>query len=188
MKANITREEAEKVLDKGFEYLVKHGIENASLRSIAAGIGYSPSNLYNYFDSKDDCIIEIARHGFMRAANALLDYALKHVAYLRKFFDTFLDEVDKNIDELRTVYQVATSPVYGERMREEAEKLQPLYHKFIKNLSEITCCKEELLLPSVFNFISIILDYAVWHDRPVTEIQLNDLYENIVMKIKISMS
>ncbi len=188
MKANVTREEAEKVLNKGFEYLVTHGIENASLRSIASGIGCSPSNLYNYFESKDDCIIEIARHGFLKAANALIDYALKNVNDLKRFFDTFLDVVDKNIDELRTVYQVATSPVYGERMREEAEKLQPLYHMFIKNLSEITCCKEELLLPSVFNFISIILDYAVWYDRPVTEIQLNDLYEAIVLKIKISMS
>lgn len=188
MKAKIAREEAEKVLDKGFRYLVKHGIENSSLRSIATGIGYSPSNLYNYFESKDDCIIEIAKYGFAKAANALLKYALKNVPDLKYFFDTFLDEVDKNIDDLRAVYQVATSPIYGERMRQEAEKLQPIYHKFIKKLSEITYCKEELLLPSVFNFISIILDYAVWYDRPVTEVQLSDLYETIVMKIKISMS
>ena len=96
--------------------------------------------------------------------------------------------LDAHIDELRAVYQVATSPVYGDRMREAAENLQPVYHKYIKKLSELTCCSEELLLPTVFNFISVILDYAVWNDRPVTELQLKDIYNTIVFKVKMSMS
>ena len=188
MKERTTHEEANKLLEQGFEYLVTHGIENASLRSIASGIGCSPSNLYNYFEDKDDCIIEITRYGFSKVAGAILDYAVDNISDLKFFFDTFLDKLENHINELRAVYQVATSPFYGDRMREAAENLQPVYNKYIKKLSEITCCREDLLYPTVFNFISVILDYAVWHDRPVTEIQLRDLYETIVQRIKISMS
>lgn len=187
MKSKQSRDEMENLLGKGFEYLKNNGIENASLRSVADGIGCSPSNLYNYFENKDDCIIEIAKFGFTKTAGSLVEYALNNIADLKNFFDTFLEEVDLHIDELRTVYQVATSPVYGERMRQAADELQPVYHKLIKHLADLMCCDEKLLFPVVFNFISIILDYAVWRDRPCTEYQLQDLYETMVTKFKNSM-
>lgn len=186
MKVKQSRDEMESLLVKGFEYLKNNCIENASLRSVAEGIGCSPANLYNYFKNKDDCIIEIAKFGFTKTASALVEYAVNNISDLKKFFDTFLEEVDVRIEDLRTVYQVATSPVYGERMRRAADELQPVYLRLIKHLANLMCCDEKLLFPVVFNFISIILDYAVWRDRPCTEYQLQDLYETMVMKFKNS--
>ena len=187
MKAKQSRDDMESILCKGFDYLMEHGIENASLRSIAEGIGCSPANLYNYFENKDDCIIEIAKFGFIKTATALVEYSLDNIADLKNFFDTFIDQVDYRIDELRTVYQVATSPIYGERMRAVSDELKPAYSKLLTYLATLMNCSEKLLFPVIFNFISIILDYAVWRDRECTTIQLQDLYEVMIMKFKNSM-
>lgn len=186
MKAKLSQEEKDRIFTAGFEYLKNYGIENSSLRSIAEGIGCSPANLYNYFENKDECVIEIAKYGFIRTANALVEYAMNNISALKIFFDTFLEELDKHIDDLRTVYQVATSPVYGERMRCAANELQPSYLKLIRHLARLMNSEERIIYPVIFNFISIILDYAVWRDRECTEIQLADLYETMVIKFKIS--
>lgn len=186
MKTKKTRDEIENMLKKGFEYLKNNGIENSSLRSVADGIGCSPANLYNYFDNKDDCIIEIAKWGFAKTASRLVEHALNNISDLKNFFDTLLDVVDENVSELRAVYQVATSPIYGERMRQVSDELHPAYMKLIKQLAEQMNCDESLIYPIVFNAISIILDYAVWNDRECTEIQLQDLYETMVWKFKNS--
>lgn len=180
----VSYDDMEEILSKAFDYLVKNGIENATLRAIAQGVGYSPAHLYNFFLDKDDCIIEIAKYGLTKTASMLFEFAFEGITDLGKFFDNVLDVVEKYQPQLRTVYQVATSPVYGERMRKKAEDLQTSYAKYIQHLSEILDCKPEIITPSVFNFISIVLDYVVWNDRHVSEIQIKDLYETMTMKLE----
>lgn len=51
--------------------LVAHGVDNVSLRQIAKAAGYSPSSLYNYFDSKDAILAELATGANARLADAL---------------------------------------------------------------------------------------------------------------------
>ncbi len=183
MKLQLNREDKAKILEQGFEYLKTYGIENASLRSLAAKMGYSPANLYNYFHNKSDCIIEITEYGFSKTVNELFEYASRTIGDVKYFFDHALDEVDKHKMALRAVYQVATSPIYGERMRVIGNSIQPVYQKYIKILAKNMNCTEKYMCPLVFSFISIILDYAVWNDREITELQLKDLYVAITTNL-----
>ena len=100
------------------------------------------------------------------------------------FFDTFLEEIDKYKLELRLVFQVTTSPVYGPRMREKAKDFKEVYAEYIQRLSEILNCSPETLIPVIYMLISILVDYVVWEDYEVSKLQLESLYETLMTKLK----
>lgn len=183
MKERVVNDMEEEVLRLSFEYLVKHGLENTSMRDLCKGTGISVGSMYYWFDSKDEVVISATEYGLAKASSRLFSYAYETITDMDKFFSTFLDEVDKSANDLRLVYQVATSPVYGERMRKAAEELSFSYDKYIKKLSSVMNISYEELFPVVFLIISLMLDYVVWDDRKVADIQFNYLYEILKNKI-----
>ncbi len=67
-KSETTRED---LLAAARTLLVAKGVDNVSLRQIAKEAGYSPSSLYNYFDSKDAILAELAAAANLRLAEVL---------------------------------------------------------------------------------------------------------------------
>ena len=184
MKKGLSPERKEELLSQSFNYLIKNGLENTTLRSFGQELFGSPSSMYLYFDDKEDWIVETAKYGLSTSADILFKYAFANITDMERFFTTVIEEIDKVKERLRAVYQVATSPVYGADMRKAAEGLNEFYHQYIGRLSDILGCRPETIIPSVFNFISIMLDYVVWEDREITQVQFADLYKTMEMKLK----
>lgn len=162
-----------------FDYLVKNGLENTSVRDLCKVNGISSGNLYYWFEGKDEIYISAAKYGLSKVAGYLFSNAfgaLRENRNFKSFFDNALGYFDNVKHELRFIYQVATSPVYGERMRNKAEDLNKTYEKYILELSEMINCPVEELTPVVFLFISSLLDYVVWEDKIVSTMQLEYLY------------
>jgi len=180
---SLKRQAAEDVknefLKTSFEYLVQNGLENTSVRDLCKTIGISSGSLYYWFEGKDDIYINAAKYGLTKVTDYLFKKAfsaLKEMNDFKRFFDNALDYFDNVKKELRFIYQVATSPVYGERMRSTAGVLNESYEKYIEELSKLSNCPLEVLTPVVFLFISALLDYVVWEDRPVSKMQIDYLY------------
>ena len=175
----------EEFVKNAFEYLVQNGLENASVRDLCKAIAISSGSLYYWFDGKDDIYINAAVYGLSKVTYILFDFAFNAMHDVKNFFDTALEEIDKYKMELRFIYQVATSPVYGDRMRMSADELHTTYSKYIAQLSELLGCSQETLRPIVFMFISVILDYVVWEDYKVSKMQLeylNKVLDKVVNK------
>lgn len=51
----------DKIIDESKKEFLKHGFKGTSLRKIAENAGISLSNIYNYFNSKDDIFVEIVK-------------------------------------------------------------------------------------------------------------------------------
>lgn len=166
----------EEILELSFRYLAEHGLENTSMRDLCNGIGISLGSTYYWFESKEDIVVSTAEYGLTKVAGILFEYAFDTMHDLKTLFDGFLDVVKEHQPELRFVYQVATSPVYGDRIRKKAEGLHETYEKYIKRLSELLKIQYEDLVPIVFMAISTILDFIVWDDYAVSKIQLDYLY------------
>lgn len=186
MREQVVRDIKEEFLGTSFIYLVKHGLENTSVRDLCKAIGISTGSLYYWFDNKDDLYINSAKYGLEKVASSIFEYAFRELHDLKNFFDNVLDEIIKYKPELHLIYQVATSPVYGPRMREKADDLDIVYHKLIKHLAEILGCSPEPITPIVFMFISIILDYVIWEDYETTKMQLNYLYTIMSREVEAS--
>lgn len=162
-----------------FDYLVKNGLENTSVRDLCKANGISSGNLYYWFEGKDEIYISAAKYGLEKVTDYLFSNAfgaLKELHDFKSFFDNAIDYFDNVKEELRFIYQIATSPVYGARMRSRADVLNESYAKYISELSQIINCPLEVLTPVVFLFISALLDYVVWEDKPVSVMQIEYLY------------
>lgn len=169
----------EEVLDVSFDYLTKNGLENTSMRDLCNGIGMSLGSMYYWFDSKEDIVVNSAEYGLSKVAGKLFEYAFDTIHDLKAFFDGFLDVVDQNKEYLKFVYQVATSPFYGDRVRKKADGLNETYEKYIRKLSDIIRVPYDKLFPIVFLVISTMLDYVVWEDYDISKIQFDYLYNTL---------
>lgn len=163
-----------------FGYLIENGLENTSVRDLCKANGISSGNLYYWFEGKDEIYIATAEYGLGKVVNYLFAQAfgvLRKENSIEDFFLNATEYFDNVKKELRFVYQVATSPVYGEIMRKRADLLQNDYKNYIFELSNSIHCSVEELTPIVFLFISSMLDYVIWEDKVVSKMQLEYLYK-----------
>ena len=108
--------------------------------------------------------------------NQIFEYAFASINDLCSFFSNCLDEVSKYKNELRFVYQLAASPVYGEKIRATEKEFNLIYDKYTRRLSALLNCKEQNLKPLVYLFISAVLDYVIWDEREKSQQQLDFIY------------
>lgn len=175
MREQVVKDVEKEFLEPSFKYLVKNGLENTSVRDLCREMNVSYGSIYYWFDGKDDIYISVVKYGIGKVAQKLFETAFDKMQDPKLFFDTFLEEIDKYKMELRLVFQVTTSPVYGARMREKAEDFKEVYEKYIKKLADIMKCSAKKLEPIIYMLISILVDYVVWEDYEVSKLQLNFL-------------
>lgn len=179
MRNPAYRDIEDELLGSAFDYLVKNGLEKVSLRELCKGTGISIGSVYYWFDGKDELIIDAAEYGLMKTADAIFAYAFEHMDDLEYFFSTCLDIISQHRMEFRLIYQLTTSPQYGERMRKKAYDLDIAYDKYIQMLAERIHCSSEELTPLIHLFIAVLLDYVVWEDYKKTKLQLDYLYKQL---------
>lgn len=162
--------------EKVFPYLVKLGLENISIRELCKGTGIAQGSLYYWFNDKTNIVCETTEWGLKKVTDEIFDYVFASLDDLRGFFSNCIDEISKYKKELCFVYQLAASPVYGEKMRADGKELNFIYDKYIHRLSERLNCDEQTLRPLVYLFISAVLNYVIWDEREKVQTQLEFIY------------
>ena len=162
--------------EKVFPYLVKLGLENISIRELCKGTGIAQGSLYYWFNDKTNIVCETTEWGLKKVTDEIFDYVFASLDDLRSFFSNCIDEISKYKKELCFVYQLAASPVYGEKMRADGKELNFIYDKYIHRLSERLNCDEQTLRPLVYLFISAVLNYVIWDEREKVQTQLEFIY------------
>ena len=62
-------------------------------------------------------------------------------------------------------------------MRKKTEEFKDVYQKYINELSAMTGISAEDMAPIIYLLISILVDYVVWQDREVSDMQMKFLYK-----------
>ena len=186
MKAATYQIDEEGILDSTFGYIVKHGLENITIRELCKGTGIAQGSIYYWFSNKQDLICEAAEYGLRKVVDKIFSYVFSNMNNLRKFFDECLSEINKYKNELRFIYQMAASPVYGGKIRGKGHDLNLIYDKYIEMLALRLQCNTQELKPLVYLFISAVLDYVVWEDTENTQMQLECIYFVLTKNIKNS--
>lgn len=138
------------------------------------GHGDSAGSLYYWFGGKTSIICEVTEHGLRKVTDRIFVFA--SLGDLRGFFSGCLDEIAKYKPELRFIYQMAASTVYGETIRRTGWSFNLVYDKYVSELAPLLGCDGELLRPLVYLFISAVLDYIIWDEHEKTQMQLEFIY------------
>lgn len=163
-------------LKKVFPVLVEYGLENITIRELCKKTGIVQGTLYYWFKDKTSIVCEAAQYGLKTFTDEIFDYVFASLDDLRGFFSDCLYEVSKYKKELRFVYQLAASPVYGEKIRADGKELNFIYDKYTRKLSSRLNCDEHTLKPLVYLFISAVLDYVIWDEKEKSQMQLEFIY------------
>ena len=163
-------------LEKVFPVLVEQGLDNITIRELCKETRIVQGTLYYWFKDKTSIVCEAAQYGLKMVTDEIFEYVFASLNDLRSFFSNCLDEVSKYKKELRFVYQLAASPVYGEKIRATGKEFNLIYDKYTRRLSALLNCKEQTLKPLVYLFISAVLDYVIWDEKEKSQMQLELIY------------
>ena len=169
-----------------FPYLVERGLENITIREVCRGTGIVQGTLYYWFKDKTVIVCEAAQYGLKTVTDEIFEYVFASLNDLKGFFANCLDEISKYKKELRFIYQLAASPVYGEKIRKTGKDFNFIYDKYTHRLSLLLDCDEQTLKPLVYLFISAVLDYVIWDEKEKSQLELNFIYSALpeIMKVR----
>ena len=163
--------------------MLKTGLAHASVGDLCREKKIAQSSLYYWFENKDDIWISAGKYGISKVVDALFLFTLNHTNEIRKYFDTLLDEVEKYKYDLRMAIQVTSSPVFGNRMREQAMSFRDWYEEYAGKLIEIFGCSKLQAEVFIYSIISFVIDYALWDDRDKTQMLLDNLYMKVIIAL-----
>lgn len=164
------------VLDKVFNFLVKQGLENASIREICQGTGIVQGSLYYWFSDKTSILCEATEYGLKKVTDEIFDYVFSSIDDLPNFFENCLDRISLYKKELRFIYQMVASPKYGERIRKDGKYFKSMYDKYAVKLSQHLNYDINKVKPIVYLLISAIFDYAVWDDKENSQAEIDFIF------------
>lgn len=169
-----------------FPYLVERGLENITIREVCRGTGIVQGTLYYWFKDKTGIVCEAAQYGLKTVTDEIFEYVFASLNDLKGFFANCLDEISKYKKELRFIYQLAASPVYGEKIRKTGKDFNFIYDKYTHRLSLLLDCDEQTLKPLAYLFISAVLDYVIWDEKEKSQLELNFIYSALpeIMKVR----
>lgn len=169
----------QQLLEKCFELFVKQGLENTSLNELTTYCDTYKAAFYTYFKNKDDVVLEGAKM-YMESLDDRIQNEFKISqpslsAALKRGFEMISGERNN----LRYVYQVISSPKYGEESRME---LSGIYSKYM-GYSELFAIKynvnHEKFRPYYLLYVATVHDYCLWENMELVMEKLDFIYDRV---------
>lgn len=181
-------EHRELILSAAGEIIKKEGIENLSIRKIAASIEYSPGIIYHYFHNKEEIINLLVKDGYDKMLDTLsseetyIDNPVKRLDHLLRAYinitlqmpeeykTILLSSSDEVLQHTSTLFQGAASQRKALGML--AQCLKDIYKnkRLDDNIIELTT---QVIWTSVFGLIIRIII-----EKNICEEQRNNLIEH----------
>lgn len=174
MRSAVYEVDREDILNKVFFFLAEQGLENTSIREICRKTGIAQGSLYYWFDDKTAILCEAADYGLEQTVDKIFtgidpDTDTPHI----------IDKIKPYEKQLRFIYQMETSPAYGERMRKKRRDFDFLYSKYAEKLAVIFGCEKERLFAPIYLLTSAVSDYIISGDEEKLAVQIEYIFSSI---------
>lgn len=174
------REQKKKeLLIKCFELFVKQGLENTSLNELVAYCDIHKSTMYSYFSSKDEIVIECAKMHMLELDNMFHGVFANPPATIKEMLQSGFAMIAEEKSKLRFVYQVISSPLYGEQAQEELSSIYMKYIDYSEVFARIYHVDKLKLRPYFLLFVSTMHDYCLWGNKILAKEKLDYIFEKV---------
>ncbi|MDX6279393.1 MAG: hypothetical protein QOH03_464 [Kribbellaceae bacterium] len=106
----LKRERTRRLIsDKAFELFTDHGFGRTTVEQIAAAAEVGPSTLYRYYPTKETLVLEFVEDSMFGALNWFREQPgdLDLPDGLQSVIELVLDQLERNPDRVRAVYELA---------------------------------------------------------------------------------
>lgn len=161
------------LLEKCFELFVKQGLEKTSINDLASYCNTYKSALYTFFESKDKIVLESAKMYMTKLNEVFFKEFITPRKTIAETLRLCFEVVDKEREKLRYIYQVISSPTYGEKARKELSNIYESYIDYSSKLAQMYNIDFLYFKPWFLLYIAMIHDYCLWEDNESTKEKLD---------------
>ena len=156
----------EELLVKCFECFCKNGIEGTSAQKLAEACGMSSGNIFHYFKTKDEIIIDATAYCMAKAEDDFMAKAPKDFKDIQRF----LHEIpywtaEKHDEKYRFMFQIYTSPKYREYGKKFFEGVTERYTEYAEFLEPRIGIPQKIIRPLICLFVRACVYYALFEDE-----------------------
>ena len=156
----------EELLEKCFDCFCEYGLEGTSTQKLAEACGMSSGNIFHYFKSKDEIIIDATAHCMAKVEKDFMEKAPENLEDVPRF----LREVpywtaEKHGEKYRFMYQVYTSPKYRKYGTAFFSGVTRRYTEYAKLLEPKIGIPWQVIQPLIYTFVRASVHYALFEDK-----------------------
>jgi len=169
----------EQLLCDCFDLFSKKGLENTSMNDLAKHCGTYKASFYNYFESKDEIVLECAT-AYMKSLGKML---FNEEAFSQKSLRTALEIGFKVLvserQKLRCIYQIVSSPRYGGMSRDALAEVYGTYLNYSSVLAEKYSVDKDKFRPYYLLYVATMHDYCLWENSGFVMEKLQYIFEQV---------
>lgn len=186
--AGRTRNEVEwnnrrnEIMEQCYECYAEHGLHGTGIKLLATYCGCTSANLYAYFKSIDDIIIESTEYCMGKVEEDFMKKAPTDVEELWQFIDEIPYWTARTHGKkYRLMYQIYTHPKYREYGKKFFAGVDKRYTEYAKLLEGKLGIPYQKLTPLIFILIRACVHYALFEDEFYLKAQIEVLKESLEM-------
>lgn len=166
------------IMEQCFDCYCENGIASTGLKALAKACHMTTGNMYVYFDSLDQLIIQSTAHCMAKVEDEFMALSPKDPADIKRF----LEEVPywtakKHGKKYRFMYQVYTSPKYLAYGKEFFKGVEQRYTEYAKQLELRLGIPWQIIQPMIFTFVRASVHYALFEDEDYLKPQMDMLWQ-----------
>ena len=184
-KPEYKEEKKKEIMEKCFECYCDNGLRNTGIKDLGKYCGMTSANLYAYFDSVDDLIIQSTEYCMSKVEDDFMELAPENPSDILRFFDEIpYWTAEKHGKKYRLMYQVYTHPKYIEYGKKFFKGVSERYTEYAKQLSPKLGIPVDILAGFIFIFVRASVHYALFEDEYYLKMQLDALKRSVFSIIK----
>ena len=148
-----------------FECFCKKGIEATSTQKLAEACGMSSGNMFHYFKSKDEIIVESTAYCMAKVEDDFMQHAPESYDDIKRFIKEVPYWTAKQHGEkYRFMCQVYTSPQYRQYGKEFFKGVRERYTDYAKSPEPKLGIPWRVLQSLIYIFVRASVHYALFED------------------------
>ena len=173
-------EKKQEIMEKCFDCYAENGLSGTGIKALAKACGYTTGNLYTYFDSVDELIVESTAYCMAKVEDDFMAKAPKDPKDVMRFIEKIpYWTAKKHGKKYRLMYQIYTHPKYMEYGKKFFEGVNERYTEYAKQLAPKIGIPYETLTPLIFIFVRACVHYAMFEDEYYLKSQMEALKQGV---------
>ena len=169
-------------MEQCFDCYAENGFNGTGIKMLAKYCGCTSANLYVYFESLDDLIIQSTEYCMSKVEEDFMEKAPANPTDLMYYIDEIpYWTAQKHGKKYRLMYQIYTHPKYIEYGKKFFAGVNHRYVEYAKLLEDKLHIPYQTLTPLIFILIRACVHYALFEDEFYLKAQLTVLKESIAL-------
>lgn len=169
-------------MEKCFECYAENGLTGTGIKALAAACGCTTGNLYSYFSSVDELIIESTAYCMSKVEDEFMEIAPTDPKDVARFVrEVPYWTAKRHGKKYRLMYQVYTLPKYIEHGKRFFEGVNERYTEYAKQLEPKIGIPYMVITPLIFIFVRACVHYAMFEDEYYLKSQMEILKQGVSM-------